>query len=226
MQTQAKLLDSVILEPKQVAERSVIWLHGLGADGHDFSPIIPQLNIQEQYKVRFIFPHAPSIPVTLNNGYVMPAWFDIYGIDEKTLQAKHEDSQGIIASQQLVNQLIIEEHNKGVAYSNILLAGFSQGGALALYTGLKFSHQLAGIVGLSCYLPRFDDNYHAANKKTPIMLAHGEHDAIVLSSIGERGYHVLQKLNYNVSWFSYPMQHQVCTQEILDIAEFMKTIFS
>lgn len=222
---QQQLLDSVVLEPKQAAERSVIWLHGLGADGHDFAPVIPQLKIQEQYKIRFIFPHAPSIPVTLNNGFIMPAWFDIYGLDEKTLQAKNEDADGIMTSQQLINNLIEREHTKGIAYSNILLAGFSQGGALALYTGLKFKHKLAGIVGLSCYLPRFDREFSESNQQTPIMLAHGEQDTIVLKTFGERAYNYLTEQNYNVSWHTYPMQHQVCSQEISDIADFMRQVW-
>lgn len=226
MQEQVQELQSVILEPKQQAECSVIWLHGLGADGHDFAPIVPLLNIQERYKVRFIFPHAPSIPVTLNNGFIMPAWFDIYGIDEETMQAKNEDKAGIVASQQYVNSLIEQEHNKGIAYSKIILVGFSQGGALAVYTGLKFPKQLGGVIGLSCYLPRFDQDYSSANQTTPFMIAHGAEDTIVPQSFGQRAVTTLKEQNYNITWHSYSMQHQVCQQEIKDIAQFMANIFS
>lgn len=209
-------LDSLILEPKNSAKYSVIWLHGLGADGHDFAPIVPELQLQDKFHIRFVLPHAPSKPVTLNNGYVMPAWFDIYGIDKGV----REDTTGIPKARELVNKLIEEEHAKGIDYKNIFLVGFSMGGALALYTGLKFEHKLAGIINLSGYLFRFDEDYSSANKDTPIMMAHGSDDPIVLEQFGLSAKERLVEKGYDVQWHSYPMQHQVCSAEIKDIAEF------
>ncbi len=215
-------LDSLVLEPKGVAERSIIWLHGLGADGSDFEPIVPELNVQEKYKIRFIFPNAPSQPVTLNNGYIMPAWFDIYGIKKEI----KEDIHGIQLANNLIKQLIEEEHAKGIPYENILLAGFSQGGALALYTGLTFEHKLAGIVGLSCYLFRFDENYSPENKTTPVFLAHGSQDPIVPQEYGQSAKQRLLDKSYNVDWHIYSMQHRVCASEVQDIKKFIESAFS
>lgn len=221
MQAEEKLLDSYVIEPTGSVKYSVIWLHGLGADGYDFAPIVNQLQLSMKENIRFIFPHAPSIPVTLNNGYVMPAWFDIYGLDKNS----KEDASGIELSYSLINNLIQAEHRKGISYYNILLVGFSQGGALALYSGLKFEYKLAGIIGLSCYLPRFNQNYHSANQETAIMLAHGMQDHVVLPIFGEAARDRLVNLNYNVAWHSYPMQHQVCDLEINDIARFIERCF-
>lgn len=220
------ILDSVILDHTKQNNKpiySVIWLHGLGADGHDFVPIVSQFNnydILDKYNIRFIFPHAPKIPISINNNYVMHAWFDIYGLDKNS----QEDATGIQNSRGLINNLIEEEHKLGIAYNNIIIAGFSQGGALALYTGLSFEHKLAGIMGLSCYLPRFDQKYSLANKDTKIFLAHGSIDPIVKEEYGQSAYNRLLDLKYNTAWHSYPMAHQVCSDEIQDIELFIDEV--
>ncbi len=216
------MLETLILEPKNViATRSIIWLHGLGADAYDFVPVVPELQIQEDYQVRFIFPTAPKRPVTINNHYIMTAWYDIYSFDRNS----QEDSKGIAASQQVINNLIQEEYNKGVPYENIVLAGFSQGGVIALYTALKFEHQLAGVVGLSCYLPRVDHDYHPVNKNLNIFLAHGYDDSIVDYSYGQRSHQLLADLGYRCKLHRYRMGHSVCAEEVSDIANFLKDIF-
>lgn len=217
---EVKMVDCHIIEPDNQAEYSIIWLHGLGADGYDFAPIVPELNLSEDYKIRFVFPHAPSIPVTINNNYVMPAWFDIYGLDKSS----KEDAVGIKAASNIVKSLIQHEYEKGIDYSNIILAGFSQGGAAALYTGLKFEHKLAGIMGLSCYLPRFDQEFSCINNDTPIFLAHGLQDSVVLPEFGEFARDNLLAKNYKVEWRSYNMSHSVCAAEVLDIANFIRTV--
>lgn len=218
----AGLLDSVVLEPNGVAQRSIIWIHGLGADGHDFVPIVPQLNLQDELGIRFVFPHAPSQPVTLNGGYIMPAWFDIYGIDKGI----KEDTQGIPKALESINKLIEHEHQKGIAYENIMLVGFSQGGALALYAGLKYPQKLAGIICLSGYLFRFDEQYSTANQDISILMCHGSQDPIVLEQFGLGAKDRLIEKEYNITWRSYPMQHQVCPQEITDIASFIRGVYS
>ncbi|MBP9721539.1 MAG: dienelactone hydrolase family protein [Gammaproteobacteria bacterium] len=217
------ILQKITLELKnnKPAQFSVIWLHGLGADGNDFVPIVPELKVQDQLNIRFIFPNANIMPVTINNNYSMPAWFDIYSFDKNG----REDNQGIEKTRQLINQLITEEYNKGVPYENIALAGFSQGGVIALYTALKFEHRLAGVLGLSCYLPRFDKNYNLANKNIKIFLAHGTQDSIVSYEYGQSAYNRLKELNYHTKLHSYPMGHTVCLSEITDIANFLKEIF-
>jgi phospholipase/carboxylesterase len=221
MTKQLSNLEKIILNPNGDPKYSIIWLHGLGASGDDFVPIVPALNLPFANEVRYIFPHAPDMPVTLNKGYIMPAWFDIYGLDKDS----KEDYQGIETARLLINQLIEDEHATGIPYTNIVLVGFSQGGALALYTGLKYSNKLAGIIGLSCYLPFTDQNYSAANQTTPILLAHGNNDSVVSESYGQSTYARLNKLGYNVDWRSYPMGHQVCDQEIQDIAVFLQSVY-
>ena len=213
-------LEKIILNPNGNPKYSIIWLHGLGASGDDFVPIVPVLNLSFANEVRYVFPQAPDMPVTLNRGYTMPAWFDIYGLGKDS----KEDAQGIEQARLLINQLIEDEHATGIAYENIVLVGFSQGGALALYTGLKCPHQLAGIIGLSCYLPFTDQNYSSLNQNTPILLAHGSDDNIVSESFGQNACARLNNLGYKIAWHSYPMGHQVCDQEIRDISKFLQSV--
>lgn len=199
---------------------SVIWLHGLGADGHDFEPIVPELNFKNKSKTRFIFPHAPTMPVTVNNGMVMPAWYDIVAprIDAE------QDEKGIRHSAAQINQLIEAEIQRGIDSKNIVLAGFSQGGAITLHTALRYPKPLAGIMVLSSYLPLdtfFSDEAHAANKKTPIFYAHGTHDPVIPIALAETSKMFLEKLGYKIDWHTYPMEHAVIPQEIDDISHWL-----
>ncbi len=218
------LLDSVEIETGSRPEASVIWLHGLGADGHDFEPIVPQLDIEE-IPMRFVFPHAPVRPVTLNAGFEMRAWYDIVGIDRSSPQ----DLDGIRQSQADVAALIHRENQRGVATSNIVLAGFSQGGAVALYAGLRYPEKLAGILGLSTYLPHAPDTAAervAVNQDTRIFLAHGKHDDVVAMSLGSESRKLLDNLGYEVEWHTYPVAHNVAAEEIADIRSWLESVFT
>ena len=205
------------------ADKCVIWLHGLGADGYDFKPIVPELNLPEGHGIRFIFPHAPQRPVTINAGAVMPAWFDVYSMNF----INHEDEQGITESAQQVSELIQQQQGLGISSSNIVLAGFSQGGAIALHTALRFQHQLAGIMALSTYLPLAKDFANAlseANRKIPIMMCHGIHDPVVPYHLGDDSRYFLEQEGFKVEWHNYPMQHSVCAEEINDISHWLQKI--
>ena len=194
---------------------SVIWLHGLGADGHDFYGIVPELKLPASAAVRFIFPHAPSMPVTLNGGYVMPAWYDILGIDGIDRQV---DIVGIEKSVAASRELIAQEVERGIAEENIILAGFSQGGAIAYITALSHPKPLGGIMALSTYLPAAEHwTYSTANKNIPIYIAHGGQDPVVPYSLGQQAFNVLQTKGYTPAWHSYVMQHSVCPSELKDI---------
>jgi len=202
----------------------VIWLHGLGANGHDFEPIIPELNLPTEHNIRFIFPHAPELPVTINAGMMMPAWYDIYS-DSFT---NHEDEEGIQQSAAAITQLIEHEKQRGIAANKIVLAGFSQGGAIALHTALRHPESLAGVMSLSSYLPlaqQFDNERHKANQHIPIMMCHGSHDPVVAFSLGEDSRYILEQAGYKVSWHTYPMQHSVCPDEITDISQWLQKIW-
>jgi len=196
---------------------SIIWLHGLGADGSDFAAIPEQLNLP--IPVRFVFPNAPSIPVTLNYGYVMPAWYDIYALDIAAVQ----DEAGIRKSQGMVEELVEREIARGLPAHRIVLAGFSQGGAIALYTGLHLSQQVAGIVALSTYLPlRKDSNNElGTTKNLPIFMAHGIFDTVIPSEVGRASAEHLVDCGYSVTWHEYPMPHTLCADEIEDIRAFL-----
>jgi phospholipase/carboxylesterase len=196
-------------------DAAVIWLHGLGADGHDFEPIVPELRLG-RHAVRFVFPHAPVQPVSVNGGAVMPAWYDIYSLGPTV----REDQRGIYAMAKAVEALIRREHERGIVFERIVLAGFSQGGAMALHVGLRYPERLAGIMGLSTYLPlhgRLAAEGSSANASTPIFLAHGDHDPIVDFSFGAGSRDYLSSRGYAVEWRDYPMPHAVCPQEIDDI---------
>lgn len=214
------MLESVVIEPQGTHRASVIWLHGLGADGHDFEPIVPELQLPSEAGIRFIFPHAPESPVTINGGMRMRAWYDIVEIGPDA----SEDDEGIEASRAAVEDLIAAEKNAGVPADKIILAGFSQGGAITFHTGLRHPERLAGIVGLSTYLPlrdRLDSETTAANKDTPVFMAHGSQDPMVPQELGELSRDLLQANGYNVTWQSYPMQHQVALEEIRDLGAWL-----
>jgi len=214
-------LETIIIETSQPIQQSVIWLHGLGADGHDFAPIVPELHISN---TRFIFPHAPHQPITMNNGYEMRAWYDLYGL---TLQTK-QDEAGMRAMQQEIELLIEAEQAQGIPADIIVLAGFSQGGAMAFFTGLRYPKKLAGILALSTYVSlkeKLPDEAHRANKDTPIFMAHGSFDSIITLDTCLVSRRLLEDLDYRIEWHEYPMPHSVCSEEIEDIARFLKQVF-
>lgn len=217
------MLDFEILEPNKTATAAVIWLHGLGADGHDFIPIVPELNLDD-LAIRFIFPHAPTRAVTLNHGMHMPAWFDIHAIAPSAKQ----DVEGIKIAHESIMKLIEQQHQQGIAYNKILLVGFSQGGALALYTGLCSPHTLAGTMGLSTYLPNTPTLKAAltTNKTLPIFLAHGTQDTVVIPEAGEMTKELLTSENYAVTWHTYRMGHQLCAQEVKDISTWIRKVLT
>ncbi len=217
------MLPCIELETQPNPSAAVIWLHGLGADGTDFVPIIPELRLDGCPGIRFIFPSAPSKPVTVNGGYVMPAWYDIIG---RNLMDQ-EDADGIHQSATAITEIIEREASRGIAYDQIVLAGFSQGCAMALQIGLRFPHKLAGIIALSGYLPLASTlaiEKHAANQNTPIFMAHGLYDTVVIPQRAEASYAVLEKMGYTISWNEYPMEHSVNHEEILDISRFLQSI--
>jgi phospholipase/carboxylesterase len=197
---------------------SVIWLHGLGADGHDFEPIVSELELDQP--VRFVFPHAPVRPVTINQGMRMRAWYDILQFGPGP-----EDEAGVRASQKLVEAMIAAEKERGIR--QIVLAGFSQGGAIVLQTALRHSEGLAGVLALSTYLPlhrTLEAERSAANREVPIFMAHGQHDEIIPLQRAEQSRQLLERLGYKVEWHTYPMPHSVCPEEIADISAFLRRI--
>lgn len=220
MNSSTKLLDAVIQEPVTgPANYTIIWLHGLGANGYDFVEIAPSLNLDPRFKIRFIFPHAPSMPVTANGGLVMPAWYDILGWN---LEAQ-SDIDGMLLSRERINGLIQSELDKGIESHRILLVGFSQGGTVALLTALSSNWSLAGAVGLSTYLPnesRITTEIKTAKKyheDLPIFLAHGHFDPIVPYFVGEKTKEYLISMQFNPAWHGYPMLHMVSFEEIRDL---------
>jgi len=217
------MLPCIELETSPNPTCSVIWLHGLGADGNDFVPIIPELHLPENPAIRFIFPSAPSMPVTVNGGYVMPAWYDIVG---RNLMDQ-EDADGIKRSAASIIELIEREVQRGIDYRHIVLAGFSQGCAMALYIGLRLPHQLAGIIALSGYLPlalSLNIEKHSANQSTPIFMAHGTYDPVVILDRAQASHALLEKLAYSVDWNEYPMEHSVNHEELIDISRFLQEV--
>jgi phospholipase/carboxylesterase len=205
--------EAIELQTGPQPRASIIILHGLGADGNDFVPIAQELDLQAVGPVRFVLPHAPVMPVTINAGYRMRAWYDILGTEQQGLQ----DESGLRRSMQLVEALLVREQERGMPASRIVLAGFSQGCAMALLTGLRHAQRLAGIAGLSGYLPLAQHTAaerSQANAATPIFLAHGMHDDIVIAERGEASRDALRALGYEVDWHEYPMGHSVCLEEI------------
>jgi phospholipase/carboxylesterase len=200
----------------------VIWLHGLGADGHDFEPVVPALELPREAGIRFVFPHAPVRPVTLNNGMWMRAWYDLYNLE----QHGRTDEQGLRASAIEIETLIAREVARGVPSGQIVLAGFSQGGALALHTGLRHAQRLAGIMALSAYLPlqsRLAEELNPANASTPVFVAHGRLDPVLPFAAGEAARDRLLALGLPVTWKSYQMPHSLCPEEIVDISAFLRS---
>jgi phospholipase/carboxylesterase len=198
----------------------VIWLHGLGADGHDFVPIVPELALPAQLAVRFMFPHAPVRPVTINNGMRMRAWYDILALSG----AARQDEAGIRASAAMLDDWIARERERGIDARRIVVAGFSQGGAIALHGGLRYGERLGGIMALSTYLPlheRLVDEAAAANRDLPILMCHGTMDPMLPVQMGEASRDQLVAAGYPVEWKAYPMQHQVCMEEIEDMSAWL-----
>ncbi len=217
-------LACVEINPATNAKATIIWLHGLGADGHDFESIVPQLQLPDDLAIRFVFPHAPMRPVTLNGGMKMPAWYDVIALSK----GGREDEHGIKQAAQLIQAFITRENQRGIATDKIILAGFSQGGAMALYCGLLYPEKLAGIIGLSAYVPLANDvrqNRHTANQQTPLFLAGGIYDPIVQHAWTREATEQLQQLNYPISWHTYPMEHSVCLEEIRDIGQWVEGLF-
>lgn len=213
--------ENVVLEPAAAADAAVIWLHGLGADGHDFVPMVQELRLPPTLAVRFIFPHARARPVTINNGFVMRAWYDIKGLGPGSA----EDEAGIRESGDVVRRYIEEENARGVASERIVIAGFSQGGAIALSAALRHPQRLAGVMALSTYLPLRDSlaaEASPANRDVPILMCHGLRDQMVPATLGKASRDMLQGLGYPVEWQAYPMEHSVCMEEVLDISKWLQ----
>ncbi|WP_370264465.1 alpha/beta hydrolase [Limnobacter sp.] len=216
-------MDCVTVETGPKPTGCVIWLHGLGADGYDFVPIVKELEQLGLPPTRFLFPHAPQIPVSINGGYVMRAWYDIRNVD---LQ-RQEDEQGIRQSQAAIEALIESQIEAGFAPHQIVLAGFSQGGAITYQTGLRSKHTLAGLIALSTYLPCTDSleaEIKTANLKVPVLAAHGTQDNIVLVDRGQKAVELLKAKGMPIQWLTYPIAHSVCGEEVVAIAEFLKKV--
>lgn len=217
--------DAVIVLPDQPHRATVIWMHGLGADGHDFVSIVGQLKLPDGVPVKFIFPHAEVRPVTLNGGMAMRAWYDIKSLDRNGLV----DEAGIRASQARIEALIAEERDAGIASYKIVIAGFSQGGAIALQTALRHKDRLAGLMPLSTYLPlhsSLEAEAGQSNKNIPILMCHGAHDPVLPLQLGEMGRDQLIASGYSVDWHSYPMAHEVCMEEIRDIGNWLSKVLA
>jgi phospholipase/carboxylesterase len=213
-------LDCIQLETQPHPDAAVIWLHGLGADGNDFVPIAQELDLPSTLRIRFVFPHAPVRPISINQGYRMRGWYDVTSLDV----AGRDDAEGIIASSEAVARLCDDLVLAGIRHDRIVLAGFSQGGAIALHCGLRQPRRLAGIMALSCYLPRAAALEHeaaAANRKTPVFMAHGRVDSVVAIEFGRQARKLLEQLDYPVEWRDYPMGHSVCPDEITDIRRWL-----
>lgn len=217
-------LPPIVIETRPNPKFAVIWLHGLGANGHDFEPIVPELGLDD-LPIRFIFPHAPHRAVSINAGMAMPAWYDIKGID----LADKEDREGLQQSYDTVSQLIDEQIQAGIDTQNIVIAGFSQGGAVALYSLLRYPGKLAGCLALSTYVPFMSQTkaeMSDTNLQTPIFWGHGFMDPVVPILLGEQSTSHLRELGYTVDWHSYNMQHSVNINEINDISQWFKQIFA
>jgi phospholipase/carboxylesterase len=214
------MLESIEVQTGATPNAAIIWLHGLGADGHDFEPIVPELVRPGERAWRFVFPNAPVRPVTLNGGMAMRAWYDIKGLDRLAA----EDVAGFRDSDRQVRDLIAREGERGIAANRIVLAGFSQGGAVSLYTATRLPQALAGVMALSCYLPRhgaFAEERAPANDATPIFMAHGQADPVLPIALGAQSRDLLRASGYSVEWHEYPMAHSVCNAEVADLREYL-----
>ena len=218
-------LETIQIETQKDPDSVVIWLHGLGANGNDFVPIIPELNLPDKLAIRFIFPHAPIRPITINQGAEMPGWYDISNNDVVST----EDKEGILETAESIFQLCQQQEMLGIAADRIILAGFSQGGAIALHCGIRYPKPLAGIMALSTYLPlksSLKQDAHDANKKTDIFMAHGSQDNVVATQFGKQSYQILNEAGYPIHWHEYAMPHSVCPQEIADIGVWIENRLS
>jgi phospholipase/carboxylesterase len=219
------LLPAVELETGPSPTHAVLWLHGLGADGHDFVPIMDELGLPSTLSIRFVFPHAPMRPVSINRGMVMRAWHDYDMIDPNV--GVQENLESLRSSQRAIEALIDREMERGIKPENIVLAGFSQGGALALHTGLRYPAALAGILALSCYLPApktLAAEAHRDNLTTPVFMAHGQSDNVVPLMLAAASKRQLLESGYLVDWHEYPMAHTVCREEIDDISNWLNRV--
>ncbi len=219
------VLETLEIETGPQPTAAVIWLHGLGADGYDFEPIVPELALPETLAVRFVFPHAPMRPVTINGGAVMRAWYDILSLEG----VRREDDAGVRASQESVQELIARERARGIPASRLVLAGFSQGGAIALQTALRHADRLAGIMALSTYLPlapTLAAEASAANRDVPIFMAHGRDDSLIPIERAAISRDLLRDAGYKVEWHEYAMDHAVCREEIDDVAGWLRRVLA
>jgi phospholipase/carboxylesterase len=219
------LLEALEIETAPSPTAAVIWLHGLGADGHDFVDIVPVLRLPAGLAVRFVFPHAPMRPVTINQGMVMRAWYDV----RNAAGARREDEPGVRESQRQIEALMAREKARGVPAARLVVAGFSQGGAMALQTGLRHPERLAGIMALSCFLPLPDTvaaEASAANRAAPIFMAHGTHDPLIPLARARQAHEILTRLGYRVEWHEYPIPHSVSDAEIRDLAAWLARILA
>ena len=220
-----KPLETVTVETGPTPRFTIIWMHGLGADGHDFEPLVPELLDDGMPALRFVFPHAPVRPVTINNGYQMRAWYDIIGIDRRSA----EDFKGIGESADSIGGLIHREHARGIDSDHILLAGFSQGGAMALHLATRHPDKFAGVIALSCYLPlagELAQSGSTANQPTPIFMAHGTQDPVVPYMLGDESRRLLESAGFSIEWHAYPMAHSLCAEEVSDLRSWLKRVVS
>jgi phospholipase/carboxylesterase len=217
-------LSTIEIQPTTEHKYSVIWLHGLGADGHDFEGIVPELDLTDTSAIHFVFPNAPVQPVTINGGMKMRAWYDILEVS----LVRKVDVSGIYASAELLEELIQQEIDKGIPSENIVLAGFSQGGVIALHVGLRYKHRLAGILALSTYLPTVEQlkaEQAEVNISIPVLMAHGIQDPVVAIQSGKAACKELQAMGYPVQWQEYEMEHSVSLEEIKQISVFLNSVF-
>jgi phospholipase/carboxylesterase len=221
----ADLLESIEIETAPNPDAAVVWMHGLGADGHDFEPIVPELGLPATVRVRFVFPHAPLRPVTINQGHVMRAWYDVRAL----AGVRREDEAGVRQSARQIEALLARERQRGIVPRRLVLAGFSQGGAMALHVGLRDADRLAGILALSCYLPlagTLDTEASPANRDVPIFWAHGLHDPMLPLAMAEQGREQLAALGYRIEWHQYPIPHSVSAEEIADVARWLERVLA
>ena len=221
----ADLLEAIEIETAPNPDAAVVWMHGLGADGHDFEPIVPELGLPATTRIRFVFPNAPLRPVTINQGHVMRAWYDIRAL----AGVRREDEAGVRQSARQIEALIARERQRGIAPRRLVLAGFSQGGAIALHVGLRYSDRLAGILALSCYLPlssTLDTELSPANRDVPIFWAHGLHDPMLPLAMAAQGREQIAALGYQIEWHQYPIPHSVSTEEIADVARWLERVLA
>lgn len=216
-------LPAIEIESGAHPTHAVLWMHGLGADGNDFVPIVQELEPPPETQIRFIFPHAPQQSVSINGGLVMRAWYDIRNVNLN----QHEDEIGLRNSQHAITALIARENQRGILSSRIVLAGFSQGGVMALQVGLRHPEKLAGIMALSSYLPlahTLTKEAHAANTSTPIVMAHGRYDPVIPIQLAKASRQLLLQNGYQVEWHEYPMPHSVCAEELIDISNWLRKV--